>query len=78
MPKETPAAYTEEELVMLLKDRQAGMTQMELAADIGISFQMLSDIFRGTRSVGCDKVLAYLAPRGRKFVEEKVWHLVKQ
>lgn len=78
MPKETPAAYTEEELVMLLKDRQAGMTQTELAAEIGISFQMLSDIFRGTRSVGNELVLKYLAPRDKKFVHEDVWHLVKK
>ncbi len=71
---ETP--YTAEELVQMLKDRQGGLSQTAYAAEIGISFQMLSDVYLGKRGVGNDKILAYLAPKGKEFRHGDCWFLV--
>lgn len=71
-----PEAYTADELVQALKDRQAGLTLKQYAAEIGISFQLLSQILNGTRSVGNDKVLAYLAPKGHVYIHRDQWFLV--
>ena len=73
MKPETP--YTSTELVDLLKQRQGGSSQIMYAKEIGISFQLLSDIYLGKRSVGNQLVLQYLAPEGKKFVRQDVWHL---
>jgi len=73
-----PAAYTSEELVALLRDRMGTMTQQQFAAELGISYQLLSQILKGDRSVGNDLVLKYLAGPKKKFVEERVWHLVPE
>ncbi len=70
-----PAAYTSEELVSMLKDRQGVMTQVQFAAELQISFQLLSQILKGDRSVGNENVLKYLAGPKKKFVHEDVWHL---
>jgi transcriptional regulator with XRE-family HTH domain len=72
------AAYTSDELLQMLRDRQGGLTQLQYAEEIGISFQMLSQVYKGERSVGCERILAYLAPKGKRFVEEKVWHLINK
>jgi transcriptional regulator with XRE-family HTH domain len=71
---ETP--YTSTELIDLLKSRQGGLSQIAFAKEIGISFQMLSDIYLGKRNVGNDQVLAYLAPKGKEFVHRDCWFLV--
>ena len=68
--------YTESELIDMLKLRQGGLTQTEYAKEIGISYQFLSDLFRGYRGIDSERVLAYLAPRGKKFVLRKQWDLV--
>ena len=73
-----PSPYTAEELVSLLKDRQGVMTQVQFAAELQISFQLLSQVYKGDRSVSNEKILAYLAPKGKKFVERKVWDLVSE
>jgi len=70
-----PQIYTAGELIDLLKLRQGGMTLSVYSKEIGISIPMLSDIFRGSRSVGNEKVLAYLAPKGKQFTERKTWVL---
>ena len=75
--KPTPAPYTASELRDMLKDRQGGMTQVQFATEIGISMQLLSQIFKGDRSVGNDLVLKYLAPKGTKFVHHDCWTLVE-
>lgn len=72
----TPDAYNAEEMVDLLKARQAGMTQRQFAAEIGISMQLLSEIYSGNRSVGNAKVLEYLAGKGKEFIHRDVWVLV--
>lgn len=71
-----PDMYTAEELVQILKDRQSGQTLQQFAAEIGLSFQMVSQVLNQTRSVGNEKVLDYLAPKGKKFVHQDVWYLV--
>jgi len=76
--KPTPAPYTAGELRQMLKDRQGGMTQVQFANEIGISMQLLSQIFKGDRSVGNDLVLKYLAPRGKRFVHSDCWHLIDE
>jgi hypothetical protein len=68
--------YTADDLLEMLKLRQGGYTQVQYAAEIGISPQLLSFIYQGVRTVGNDKVLAYLAPRGKVFVQKDVWCLV--
>lgn len=75
--KPTPDPYTASELRDMLKDRQGGMTQVQFATEIGISMQLLSQIFKGDRSVGNDLVLKYLAPKGKKFVHHDCWTLVE-
>lgn len=71
-----PQTYTEQELVELLRARQAGMTLKLYAADIGISFQFLSQILNEKRPVSNDRVLAYLAGPRKKFVQQSVYVLV--
>ena len=73
---ETP--YTSEELVQMLRDRQGGATQIQFAAEIGISNTLLSDIYLGRRSIGNDKILAYLAPKGKEFRHRDCWFLVSK
>lgn len=68
--------YTEEELVDMLKLRQGGLTQYEFAREIGISSQFLSDLYRGYRGIESKRVLAYLAPSGKKFKLRKLFDLV--
>ena len=68
--------YTSSELRQLLRDRQGGLSQKQFAAELGLSEQMLSNIYKAERSVGNDLVLAYLAPRGRKFIHADVWFLM--
>jgi len=71
-----PDTYTADELVQILKDRQCGRTLQVYAEEIQISFQLLSQILNGTRSVGNQHVLAYLAPKGKQFVHNDQWQLV--
>ena len=71
-----PAPYTAEELLGMLKDRQGGQSQKAFSQELGISEQFLSQIYRGDRSVGNEKILEYLAPTGRKFVHQDVWVLM--
>lgn len=71
-----PTPYTEEELRDALRDRQAGQTLQQFAAEVGISFQFLSQILNGTRSVNNERVLEFLAPPKMKYVKEAVYHLV--
>lgn len=68
--------FTEAELIALLKERIGGKTLKEAAADIGCSFQMVSDVLQGRRSVGNENILAYLAPKGKTFVHEDRYRLV--
>lgn len=75
MKPETP--YTSTELVDLLKQRQGGLSQIAYAAEIGISMQLLSDVYLGKRSVGNEKILAYLAPKDKTFIRRDCWFLVK-
>jgi transcriptional regulator with XRE-family HTH domain len=72
------AAYTTDELVLMLKNRQGGLTQQQFALEIGISLTLLNQIMNGTRSVGNRHVLEYLAPKGKKFIERFVYHLVSR
>jgi transcriptional regulator with XRE-family HTH domain len=78
MPKPTPAPYTARELREMLKDRQGGQTQVQFANEIGISMQLLSQIYKGDRSPGNELVLKYLAPKGKKFVHHGCWTLVEE
>jgi DNA-binding XRE family transcriptional regulator len=78
MPKPTPDPYTASELRDMLKDRQGGMTQVQFATEIGVSMQLLSQIFKGDRSVGNELVLKFLAPRGKFFKHHDVWELVDE
>jgi transcriptional regulator with XRE-family HTH domain len=71
-----PEAYTADELRQALKDRQGGYTLQQYAAEIGISLPMLGQILTGARSVGNQKVLEYLAPRGMQYVHRDIWHLI--
>jgi plasmid maintenance system antidote protein VapI len=71
-----PAAYTSEELVAMLKNRQGGQTQVQFAAELGISMQFLSQVLNGSRSVGNETILKYLAPPKKKFVHRDCWDLV--
>ena len=76
MPKPTPAPYTAGELREMLRDRIGGLTQQQAAKEIGISYQLLSQVLKGDRSVGNSEVLKYLAPKGRFFRHHDVWELV--
>ena len=60
------------------KDRQGGQTQVQFANEIGISMQLLSQIYKGDRSPGNELVLKYLAPKGKKFVHHGCWTLVEE
>lgn len=71
-------AYTAQELVDLLKARQGGLTLKQYADEIGISFQLLAQILQGQRSVGNEKVLAYLAPKGKHYLHRDQWLLVPE
>ncbi len=73
-----PEVYTEEELTQALRDRQAGRTLKEYAEEISLSFQMLSQVLNGSRSISNEKVLEFLAPRGMKYVKKNVYELVKK
>lgn len=68
--------YTPEELVELLRQRQGNLTLKQFAAEIGLSFQFVSDVLRGTRSVGNDLILEYLAPKGKRFDHRDTFVLV--
>ena len=72
-----PTPYTEEELRDALRDRQAGQTLQQFAAEVGISFQFLSQILNGTRSVNNERVLEFLAPPKMKYVKEAVYILLR-
>ena len=78
MPKPTPAPYTAGELREMLRDRIGGLTQQQAAKEIGISYQLLSQVLKGDRSVGNSEVLKYLAPKGKKFVHHDCWELVEE
>lgn len=71
-----PDTYTADELVQILKYRQCGRTLQVYAEEIHISFQLLSQILNGTRSVGNQNVLDYLAPHGKQFVHKDQWELI--
>lgn len=71
-------AYTAQELVDQLKMRQGGMTLKQYADEIGISFQLLGQILQGTRSVGNEKVLDFLAPKGKHYLHRDQWLLVPE
>lgn len=73
-----PTPYTAEELVAMLKDRQGNLTQQAFAKEIGCSMQMLSQVYKGERSIGNEKILSYLAPKGSKFSHQDVWNLIKE
>ena len=47
------------EVLAMMKQRQGTRDQNTFAQEIGISFQLLSDIYRGTRNPG-EQVLKYL------------------
>jgi transcriptional regulator with XRE-family HTH domain len=47
------------DVLAMLKQRQGVRDQNTFAKEIGISFQLLSDIYRGTRNPG-QQVLRYL------------------
>ena len=47
------------EVLAMMKQRQGTRDQNTFAQEIGISFQLLSDIYRGTRAPG-QQVLKYL------------------
>jgi transcriptional regulator with XRE-family HTH domain len=47
------------DVLAMLKQRQGVRDQNTFAQEIGISFQLLSDIYRGTRNPG-QQVLRYL------------------
>jgi len=74
--KPPPAPYTSSELIEMLKDRQGGMTQQQFAKELQISYQLLSQIYKGDRGVGNELVLKYLAPQGKMFRHRDVWDLV--
>lgn len=67
--------YTPEELLDLLKSRKGAMSNRAYAEEIGLSEQMLSDVFLGKRGVSNQAILSYLAPRGKIFVGKTVYHL---
>jgi transcriptional regulator with XRE-family HTH domain len=71
-----PEAYSADELLQALKDRQGGYSLAQYAAEIGISGPMLSQILGGTRSIGNEKVLEFLAPRGMVYVHRDQWLLL--
>jgi transcriptional regulator with XRE-family HTH domain len=71
-----PETYIADELRQALKDRQGGLTLQQYAAEIGLSFQMLSQILNGSRSPGNQKVLDYLAPKGYAYVHRDQWLLM--
>jgi hypothetical protein len=68
--------YTEDELLDMLKLRQGGLTNEEYAKEIGISPQFLGDLYRRYRGIDSNRVLAYLAPRGKRFQIRKLWDIV--
>ena len=68
--------YTPEELLEMLKSRKGAMSNRDYAEEIQISEQFLSDIMLGKRGIGSEKVLAYLAPRGKVFQGKTVYTLV--
>lgn len=51
--------YTREEVVKLIRQRMGTNTQEEFAAQVGISYQLLSNILIGSRSPG-QKILKFL------------------
>ena len=54
--------YTREEVVKLIRQRMGTHTQEEFAAQVGISYQLLSNILIGSRSPG-QKILKFLKLR---------------
>lgn len=50
---------TRDDIILLLRKRQGTRTQTELAADIGVSKQYLSDVVLGHRDPG-PAILEYL------------------
>jgi len=71
--KSTP--YTSEELVDMLKARMGESSQTIIAAEIGISNRLLSDILRGERAIVNELVLKWLAGPKKKFVHRDCWYL---
>lgn len=69
---------TQEELVETLRWmlRDSGLTQKEFAAKIGISFQLLSQILIGNRSVVNPQMLRFLAPRGKRWEQRDMFYLI--
>jgi len=56
------AYYTREDVVKLLKSRQGSKTLADFSDEIGISFQLLSAVFNGTRQPN-GKLLKFLKLR---------------
>lgn len=48
-----------EDVIAMLKSRQGGMPQVEFAKKIGISEQLLSGVYKGSRLPGTD-ILSFL------------------
>ena len=76
--KPTPDPYTASELRDMLKDRQGGMTQVQFATELNVSMQLLSQIYKGDRSIGNQNILNYLAPKGKRFIHRDTWELVDE
>lgn len=78
--KKTPSDYlTRKQVVQKLTESRGGKANVELAEDIGISPQLLSDIFAYRRKPGT-KVLEYLS-RNRKLdvlAEVEAYQYVKR
>ena len=68
--------YTPEELLEMLKSRKGAMSNRDYAEEIQVSEQFLSDIFLGKRGIASERILQYLAPRGKKFIGKTVYTLV--
>lgn len=69
-------SYTSEELLDTLKVRRGALTLKEYSEEIGISLPYLSEILRGEKPIGNEKVLAFLAPKGKMYVKRDSWVLV--
>jgi transcriptional regulator with XRE-family HTH domain len=54
--------YSADDVIKLLKVRQGTRTQEDFAAEIGISYQLLSNVILGSRSPG-NKILKFLKLR---------------
>lgn len=78
LSKPTKTEYTPEELVEVLRSKMNGATLAMASAEIGLSVPMLQQILTGRRSVGNEKVLAYLSPPGKQFEFRERYVLVEK